>query len=308
MTLRIFLVSVAVIAASCTKVSNVFECENNAQCRIDGQDGRCERSGFCSLADDGCSSGWRYDRSADPSLAGQCLVTEHCTAPYTAEVGAVTSTCIEIGAPVIDGDLADWDDALFSTVISFATADAAGGSWTGNPEMDDADLLARVAWRWDLTYFYVAAKLTDDRLEVNPSAPTWENDAFELFLDGEGDRSGPYGPNDHQVLIRFDGVAEARRELIAVPLPLGLLVATSLEGGPGTDWVVELAMPFAALGDNSPAPGRLLGVDIVLEDRDDPDLPAASQSMTWRKLPSGGGCSIPSCSTAHFAALQLGGL
>jgi hypothetical protein len=288
-------------------------CATSEQCNADGVDGRCEPTGFCSAPAAECPSQWRYDRSAAPELAGQCTPAVDCAAAWTPVGASAVGTCTDGAAPAIDGDLADWPDALFATAITHATAAAYGGAWSTDEAANDLDLSARVAWRWDASYLYVAAKVTDDQLLVNATAKFWDNDVFELFLDGEGDRSGPYGTWDHQVIVRFDGVASSRRDGSEVPLPLGLVVATMQPSA--TTWQLEVAIPFATLGDTAPATGRVLGVDVVLEDREDSTMTSVAQYLTWQKAePVPATCAdscpvtcLPSCSTLNFGLLQLGG-
>ena len=57
-------------SAGCLK-GTVFECATNIDCGA----GNCELTGYCSFADTGCESGWRYgEHSAD--LSGTCVGAE----------------------------------------------------------------------------------------------------------------------------------------------------------------------------------------------------------------------------------------
>lgn len=313
LTLRMLLCVCGLAAAGCTRVDAVFLCAEHRQCRIDQVDGRCEPTGYCSFPATDCPSQWRYDPSAAPGLADSCTSASEvdCAAPFTPLAGAVTARCTAEMAPTIDGDLTDWDDAAFTTVIDHATADAAEGTWSTDPAVNDADLSARVAIRWDAANLYLAARITDDQILINPSAVLWQNDAFELLLDGDGDRAGPYGSDDHQLIVRSDGVAGNRRAGVEIALPVGLIAAAAEVSS--TQWVLEIAVPFAALGAAPVVPGRVIGIDLVLEDRE-ALTGGVSTSLTWKKIvPAPTGCEttcatscVPSCSTLHFVPLQLG--
>lgn len=307
------LVIVSCLSAGCTRVDDVFACTTNAQCEADGVLGRCEPTGFCSAPAAECPSQWRYDRSAASELAGQCTAAVDCTAAWTPVGADALATCSDGATVTIDGDLGEWPESLFTTTIDHATAAANGGTWSADESANDLDLSARVASRWDATHLYVAAKITDDQLLVSTSAKFWDNDVFELFLDGEGDRSGPYGTFDHQVIVRFDGVASSRRDGNEVPLPIGLVVATMQPSA--TAWQLEVAIPFTTLGDLPPITGRVLGIDVVLEDREDLATTSVDQYLTWQKvepvpascMDTCGASCRPSCSTLNFGLLQLAG-
>lgn len=60
-------------AGSACAPERVFHCSQDDQCVLDGVAGRCEGSGYCSLPDGACASGFRYvDQAPDP-LAGTCV-------------------------------------------------------------------------------------------------------------------------------------------------------------------------------------------------------------------------------------------
>lgn len=94
--------------------------------------------------------------------------------------------------PVIDGDLADWDQAKFIEVTP-ATGVFDGESATTD---DPADLSFSFAVTNDAEYLYVAMAITDDILvlDTNPDptdkqARAWMDDCVEIFLDGDHSHS-----------------------------------------------------------------------------------------------------------------------
>jgi hypothetical protein len=65
----------AVIGAAGCSSDPAFRCETDDQCALDGVDGVCEPTHYCSVADPRCE-GRRYADSAGDGLAGVCLHVE----------------------------------------------------------------------------------------------------------------------------------------------------------------------------------------------------------------------------------------
>ncbi len=95
-------------------------------------------------------------------------------------------------APVMDGDLSDWDQSTFIHVTpQTGTFDAESDS-TDDPN----DLSFAFGVANDGQYLYVAVRITDDLLVLDtnrdPSdkeALAWMDDAVEVFLDGDHNHS-----------------------------------------------------------------------------------------------------------------------
>jgi hypothetical protein len=64
--MRVWILAIAL--AGCLR-ETTFECRTNTDC---GAGARCEAVGFCSLPDDTCPTGFRFDDSAGP-FADQCV-------------------------------------------------------------------------------------------------------------------------------------------------------------------------------------------------------------------------------------------
>jgi hypothetical protein len=56
-----------------------YECETDAQCNLDGEDGRCQDEGYCSYPDPECESGFRFHDDAPEDLAGTCVAVDEGT-------------------------------------------------------------------------------------------------------------------------------------------------------------------------------------------------------------------------------------
>lgn len=57
--------------------NSTFECVDDTYCRLDGEQGRCEATGWCSFPSAPCPSGRRYAEFAADGIAGTC-VEDHC--------------------------------------------------------------------------------------------------------------------------------------------------------------------------------------------------------------------------------------
>src|SRR5439155_5409516 len=55
--------------------ADTYTCTGSSACLLEGQQGVCEPSGFCSFPDTMCPSGKRYGDFATSDLAGQCVAS-----------------------------------------------------------------------------------------------------------------------------------------------------------------------------------------------------------------------------------------
>ncbi len=91
-------VLVVALAAGCGG-DPTFRCESNEQCALDGVDGVCEATHYCSFVDATCE-GRRYADSAGDDLAGRCLhVAVFGDVPQTTRQGVTTDAELESAAP-----------------------------------------------------------------------------------------------------------------------------------------------------------------------------------------------------------------
>lgn len=77
---RVLLIGAVGTAPACIDIGP-YACLDDAQCRVDGIDGRCEAQGHCSYPDEGCDSGFRFSQNASGELAGVCVAADDGTAP-----------------------------------------------------------------------------------------------------------------------------------------------------------------------------------------------------------------------------------
>ena len=105
--------SALVICASCID-HKPYVCASADQCTRDGVTGVCEPEGFCSFADSGCDTGWRFVDDAGDGLGGTCV---------PARCGAVGNSCCGTGegeASCIEGAYCDGSNTCATCVTDVA--------------------------------------------------------------------------------------------------------------------------------------------------------------------------------------------
>jgi alpha-tubulin suppressor-like RCC1 family protein len=64
----------ALLLAGCSIEQVPFECDSDDQCSRGGENGMCQKTGYCSFDDSACDSGQRYAELAAADLSEQCVV------------------------------------------------------------------------------------------------------------------------------------------------------------------------------------------------------------------------------------------
>jgi hypothetical protein len=112
----------ALLAVACVDVAGDYHCATNADCALDGRDGRCEAStNRCSFADPSCGTGAsRYHVHAG-EVANQCVI--HLAGPIqlppidlAAQGDRVEGTCAPFGARDVQLEI-DQDDPAPQLVL-----------------------------------------------------------------------------------------------------------------------------------------------------------------------------------------------
>ncbi len=242
------------------------------------------------------------DAATPPDLADPC-------GPSVAPApGVVPVQCVIGTPPTVDGDLSDWGTLAGSVTHENAQFQSMPGAWTGDPTMDDANSSAQFALRWDLTNLYVAVHVTDDVRGDHAGAVgylPYLDDAVELYLDGLHDRTMMYGDDDHQFIVTGDGTAEEYKNGGAIgAVPPGDFAFMADVAGAG--FSVEFRVPWSALGGIAATNGRVIGLDLLIDDDDTPARQELAHFLTWWSMTSAG-CSSPANCTGAFGAAELVG-
>jgi hypothetical protein len=105
---------------------------------------------------------------------------------------------------------------------------------------------------WDSTYLYVGAKITDRSLFSDSESP-WDDDAVEIYVDGNGNKASSYDQFDRQFVCSFDKpIFESRGKVTGV-------VRKIVKTNAGFD--LEMAIPWSNIG-IKPNLNQLIGFDI----------------------------------------------
>lgn len=198
-----------------------------------------------------------------PGHAGAPGLPPHPSSPAGIPVLVNTAT-----APTIDGTVENaWSQAAqypISTVIrgTVDSTDDLSGSW-------------QALWNNDGLFLLVTVQ---DETLVNDSDRPYEDDAVELFLDGDNTRSSSYDQiNDAHYQFRWqDGTVHKGTNSIDIhPDITFVLVAV------GDGYVMELFVPWSAVN-VQPRPGDLVGLDIQIIDDD--DGAARDGKIAWKAV------------------------
>ncbi len=156
--------------------------------------------------------------------------------------------------PVLDGADNEWPtDSIFTPSIVL------GGTVAG-----PSDLMAEFRLGWDENYLYVFGKVTDDAL-LNDSPNPWNDDCFEVYIDGGNEKGTTYDGNDFQLMFRYnDPVAYNFPNGPANPAGLDFaMVPTNL------GYNVEIRVSWAFIGIPPMTNGGKIGFDVHVNDDDD---------------------------------------
>lgn len=145
---------------------------------------------------------------------------------------------------------------------------------------------------WDPEYLYTAVHVTDAHVHGSPDSPHWENDAIEIFIDGDNDKAGSYNEYDVQYIISWNK---------------DTLFSSSNAKADGVRWriyktedgyEVRAAVPWKTL-QVVPEKGLKIGFDVTNDDRRREDG-GRFGCLTWAG--DGGNCQ----STEKFGTVILG--
>jgi hypothetical protein len=307
-----------------------FVCSTDAQCVSNGQMGTCALHNFCSFADPNCPSQLRYgghsgafsnlcvdnmvtpDDGGMPDLVGADLAGDPCLPSPSPVSGALLARCIaKRTAITIDGASLEWSTAPLTTIDStLGGGIIATGFGTGNPNAARANLSGKFSLRWNPSDLYVLGEITDDVRQVQ-STTLQNGDAFEVYVRAVSSTPGAYTANDWQFVVNPDNNVQVYRSGTLVTTPGEFLSATTSSG---TNWTVEIKIPWSVLGMSGGSLGELAGIDIKLDDLDNPaSATMPERTLLWRNnapatcTECGASSCNPVCSTSAFAGLQLYG-
>ncbi|MBN1418712.1 MAG: hypothetical protein JXP34_08035 [Planctomycetes bacterium] len=172
----------------------------------------------------------------------------------------------------LDADLQEWRDVPGCVV----SADQAV------PLVFSQDCRGILRFQWDERCLYMSADVEDDSfLQDRTDAKAFSGDSIDVLVDALNDapphptppkiRHG-WGPNDHEFLIALTGSGP----LVFRWTDVGVMYFKG-EREPAVQAAVrrvglrttyEIAMPWSSLSGLAPEPGRTIGIDVAINDRD----------------------------------------
>jgi oligosaccharide reducing-end xylanase len=196
-------------------------------------------------------------------------------APVFADEFGVTYDCVFPFTVVLDGDFADWPANVSWHKVTHTMG------WGTLPD-DDKDGSYEFACAADSESLYVAIKISDDMkvIDEDTGHSVYNDDAIELYIDGDNSKAGNYDGNDSQIMIGRENVGgdPSNPKLGGANPSWGAHVANAISGpDSGTraavvdtnyGWAMELAVPLARFG-IKPADGVIIGFNVQLNDDDD---------------------------------------
>jgi hypothetical protein len=112
---------------------------------------------------------------------------------------------------------------------------------------------------WDAAYLYVGAIIKDTQVMSSPSNSPWENDAIEIYLDGNQNKGNTYDNFDIQI-IKSMGSTSVWTSRSALGIKSAIVL---IDGG----YSVEVAIPWNIMKAKAVA-GLGIGFDISYDDND----------------------------------------
>lgn len=164
------------------------------------------------------------------------------------------------------------------------------------------DAVLRFASRYDADKVYFFFEVSDDLL-VSDSSSVYNDDSIELYIDGLNDRSGPFGDDDHWLVI---GETGSYQSLGTNNIAIAGFIKTTSAG-----YNIEISLDRAELG--AAANASNLGFNIGINDDDGMGQPGIDAYGLWH-LPSAPFCSdccadvdgnFAWCDTTRLGQLQL---
>ena len=159
-------------------------------------------------------------------------------------------------AITIDGTAdAIWSNA---SVLPASAAKLLSGTVT-----NAADLSGTFKALWDNTYLYVYADINDESLK-NESTNAYDDDGIEVYVDGDNTKATTYDAKDVQYSFDWnDGTT-----IGSIPSAYSKTGITYSAVDKTGGYIVETRIPWTTL-QATPAVGKLIGIDFMINDDDD---------------------------------------
>jgi hypothetical protein len=168
------------------------------------------------------------------------------------------SVCMAQAAPIIDGiDENYWEVIEADTINKVTIGEIASTE----------DLFATYKTTWDETNLYLLVNVTDNTKHYEPGTYPWNDDAIELFIDGNNDKSTSFDDNDHQYIFRWNDTI-VYKYINATAQPNNPAGVVCKQSNTSSGYVMEIQIAWDEIG-ITPSADKPIGFDILVDDDDD---------------------------------------
>jgi hypothetical protein len=170
----------------------------------------------------------------------------------------------------VDGRLVEWRTNLATEQQRITLTRDTGFVHVGTVD-NDKDFRAIVYAVHDSSALYVAAEVTDDATEKGfAGGENWRNDCIEIWIDGANDGGtmpdrGGNDPDNYQLNVDVNGKPYVYRNNDAAKLLAQIASAATVQG---TNYTLEVRIPFAAIPEAQTKAESVLGFGVSFVDSD----------------------------------------
>jgi len=170
----------------------------------------------------------------------------------------------------VDGKLDEWNLGLFKSDQKIVLTKKNGFINTGTID-DDNDFSVVVYALYDDKNLYIAADVTDDAIEKGfADGNNWQNDCIEIWIDGAGDKGtmtdrGGNDPDNYQLNVDVNGLPYVYRNDDAAKILKDITSGAEVKG---TDYTLEVQIPFSAIPEFNINSSRVIGFSVSFVDSD----------------------------------------
>lgn len=184
--------------------------------------------------------------------------------------GVIRAPRVNDNVLVVDGKLSEWQAHLFTNAQKIVLTKDTGFINVGSFD-NDKDFRAVVYVLYDSKNLYVGASVVDDAIEKGfTGGNNWQNDCIEIWIDGANDGGtmtdfGGADADNYQLNVDVKGEPFVYRNDAAAAILKEIKSAATLEG---TDYSVEVRIPFSVIPEVKVKPEGSIGFSVSFVDSD----------------------------------------
>jgi len=210
----------------------------------DVEDGNCNCAGVCPAAGTACND-------SNPATVND-IADGNCNCAGILPTSSGPAVCSISSSPTLDGFNGEWSSTIYPITNTLS-----------GTVSSTSDLSATFQTNWDNNYLYVYASIQDANL-FNDSAAPWNDDSFELYIDGGNEQGSIYDGNDHQLVFRYnDNDVHYPTEGLINPAGVDhqMVIGSNF-------YNIEIRISWSFIGISPPTNGDNIGIDVHVNDDD----------------------------------------